>query len=224
MLFRFKVWILSKFHKRKYKIYKTLDFLPIWNFKQIEKTQDLRYLIKSIDYESLPTVYLDLDNIWEILHMNFIEQSNPEGIQDMINSYIMNYTPINQYNFLILAIKILSNKEFVSEEKRNVLINKIKLLGYSFNQSSEDEYYNSIIGLGNQLVGLKRNVNIKIQQLNDKKQDIKNQLDIEEILSMFISVFPGTVFNSKTLTCTQYLNYLKRYNAIVKDSNTKYQK
>lgn len=215
----FKIWFLSKIHKRIYKAYGSIDFLPIWNYKKVEKTSDVRYLIKGIDYEHLPNVYLKLNDIWERLQSDFIEQSNPEAIGTLVNDFITNFLPINQYNYLIMAIKILSNKDFVSEGKRNELIEKIKMLGYPFNQTTDNDYYNSIINLERQLVGLKRNINIKIYELKKKQVEKSDQLDIEEILTMFISVFPGTVFNSKTLTCKQYLNYLKRYNKIATEAN-----
>ena len=50
------------------KIYKSLDFLPIWNFNKVQETNDLRYLYILKDYSDLPTSNNeDLASIFESL-------------------------------------------------------------------------------------------------------------------------------------------------------------
>lgn len=218
-LLDFKILILSKIHKRKYKVYESLDFLPIWNYKQVEKTGDLRYLIKGIDYEHLPNVYLNLVPIWEKIFNEFIEQSNPTAIDEIKLQFINYANDTNKFHFLKLSIQILSNKDFITKESKDKLINQIRQLGYRFDESNEDAYFNSLIDLERQLTGLKRMIDFKNQELNNKYKNKPEPMDIEDILTMFTSVFPGTVFNSKTLTCKQYLSYLKRYNKIASEVN-----
>ena len=213
--------ILSRIHKLRYKTYETIDFLPIWNFKQIQNTGDLRYLIKGIDYEFLPKVYLNLKDTWDKIYNVFIEQSNPEMLYTFKSSIIE--IQINQRKFLKIlgSLIILAKKDFISTEAKDKLINDIRQLGYNFNDSTEDNYYNSILDLQRQLIGLRKVIDIKDSDNHKKYVDNKQTLDIEEILVMFTSAFPGTVFNSKTLTVKQYLSYLKRYNKIVSDMQPK---
>ena len=218
-LLDFKILILSKIHK--FKVYESLDFLPIWNYKQVEKTQDLRYLIKGVDYEHLPNAYQNIIPIWEKIYNDFIEQSNPTAITDLINQFVNYSNDTNKFNFIKLSIEVLSNKDFITKEAKDKLIFQIRSLGYRFDESSEDAYFNSLIDLEKQLVGLKRMIDFKNKELTDKYQDKPEPMDIEDILTMFTSVFPGTVFNSKTLTCKQYLSYLKRYNKIATEVNNK---
>ena len=224
MLNIFKIWLLYKLHKFIYKAYESIDFLPVWNYKQVEKTGDLRYLIKGIDYEHLPNIYLKLQDIWEKIYNSFAENANPEKILELAQDFDMQRSELNIYNRLYLAYNTLMCYDLSSKQARDYFIKEVRELGYKFNDSTENEYCNSLIDLKRQITGLKRNIDFKT---TDKLEEIQKQpapMDIEDILAMFTNVFPGTVFNSKTLTCKQYLSYLKRYNMIASKANSETQK
>ena len=219
MLQVFKIWFLSKIHKRIYKPFLSIEFLPIWNYKQIEKTGDCRYLLKGIDYECMPKIHIDLVSIWEKIRDSFIEQSAPEKIGELGQEFIHFAMQHNQYNYLQSAVQILANKDFISEKTKQDLISKIRILGYRFDDSSNDNYFNSILDLKRQLVGLATKIRQKDAEIIKKNEENKKEpVDIEDTLTLFTQTF-GTVFNSKKLTCKQYLSYLKRYNKIAKEAN-----
>ena len=224
MLQRFKIWLLSKLHKRIYKTYESIDFLPIWNYKEIEKgiiekgVGDLRYLVKGLDYEHLPNIYLNLVSIWERIFNSFIINANPEKLHEISQEFKMENYQYGIYNRLVLAYNTLKFYELCPEKNRMYFINDIRSLGYKFNDSTEDNYCNSVLDLKRQITGLKRNIDFSQGQKLEEIKKLPPQPDIEYILTLFTDVFPGTIFNSKTLTCKQYLNYLKRYNKVVTQS------
>lgn len=223
MLQRFKIYILSKIHKRIYKPYESLDFLPIWNYKQVEKTNDSRYLIKGLDYEHLPNIYLNLSNVWEKIFNSFIDNANPEKINELLSEFKMQSYECNNYNRLILAFNTLKCYDLCSKEAKEYFINDVRSLGYKYNDSTENDYCDSILNLQKQIIGLKRNLDFKNSQKLEEIKKMPKQPDIEDTLTMFTDVFPGTIFNSKTLTCKQYLSYLKKYNLIATKANLKAQ-
>ena len=220
MLSAFKIWILSHFHKRKYKVYESLDFLPIWNFKQIEITNDLRYLIKNIDYEQLPIVYLNLKKAWEKIYNSFIQEANPNFLTEFKNGFVSIEAKRMEYLFLKGCIEILSKKEFISIENQKELIKKIRDLDYKFNDINETEYYNSIIDLSRQMIGIAKMLEFKSHEFENKYTAQKSEsVDIEDIMTMFSQYF-GILMNAKTLTVKQYLSYLKKYNKAVTETQT----
>jgi hypothetical protein len=214
MVKKIKILFLSIVHRWIYKSYKSIDFIPIWNFKQVEKTGDLRYIIKNIDYESLPKVYLKLNSIWENLYEQYATTSNPEFLSEFKNSYVIIEAKRREYLFLFGCIKVLSI------EKKQILIDKIRDLGYKFDDSNEENYYNSIIDLQRQLIGL--NQVIQNKNLNFETKYLKNKpkfIDIEEILVMFTQCF-GSFFDSKKLTVRQYIIWLQKYNKIANEQKS----
>lgn len=68
----------------KFDYYKSIDFLPLFNFFMIHKTEDLRYLLKLEDYEVLPdNVELNnLPDIWEKILVEF--QESEDGNRSVI--------------------------------------------------------------------------------------------------------------------------------------------
>jgi hypothetical protein len=227
VLLRFKILVLSFIHKRKYKVYESIDFLPIWNEKQIEKTKDARYLVRDINYDNLPVIHLNLLPIWDKIYSSFVEETNPGIVDEIKNVYVQFQTERNKYQFVNGAVSILANKDFINVEIINDLIAGIRMLGYRFDDSSEESYYNSLIDLKeHQLVGLARMIKFREDDYKQeelrKAQDKKlKSMDMEDTLVLFTKAFPGTIFNSKILTCKQYSAYLKRYNQIVTDMQVK---
>ena len=48
------------------KLYRSIESLPIWNWDQVKKTDDLRYLIKPKEYEELPEVEV-AETVWQTM-------------------------------------------------------------------------------------------------------------------------------------------------------------
>lgn len=58
--------------------YSHLHKLPIWNFKQVEKTDDFRYLLKMKDYDNMIPIssklYIKLSKLWEALDLEYLKE------------------------------------------------------------------------------------------------------------------------------------------------------
>jgi len=71
----FKKEITTKNDELRY--YKSIDFLPMWNYYKTQETEDLRYLLKLDDYESLPDVDESIFNeIWQEITYQVIDFNN----------------------------------------------------------------------------------------------------------------------------------------------------
>jgi len=144
---------LKNIHKRygatyRYNYYKSIDYLPIFNFFKVIETDDKRFLIKLEDYELLPSeVDMDvLNKIWEDIQGEYseaedsngaiIQFTKAKGVHKMELEYLMLW---NIYNLIRADIKGtnanamlkhagLENKSTKWIEKRlKTLTNKIKL-------------------------------------------------------------------------------------------------
>jgi len=63
----------SKTSVQSIRLYRTIADLPMWNWEQIKKTSDLRYLIRLDDYDELPEIDVSGD-LWDSLQDEFSEK------------------------------------------------------------------------------------------------------------------------------------------------------
>jgi hypothetical protein len=201
---RLSLKILEYIHKRRYKIYVSLEFLPIWNFNKIEQTKDFRYLIKGIDYEHIPEIYLELSTIWNKLYSEYVEQLMGTEFRIYSNQF-MQLLLLKYKNLLLTdAISVLSIKHDAD------IIKLIKDAGYQFNENSSDDYYNSIIDLQRQLTGLRKTIDIKEFDLQKKNQPKTDKPELEDIL-IILSRFNHRKIDSKTTSVDEYIRLLKDF-------------
>jgi hypothetical protein len=216
-----KIWFLSWAHRFKYKAYNSIDFLPTWNFYQIKKENDLRYLVKGIDYECLPIIYLNLNTQWMKISEEFANYANPQLMSDLKFGVIGIEAKRNEFLYLKGAVEVLSNKDFLSPVRLREIINRIKNLGYRFDDSTETGYYNSIIDLQRQMIGLSQIIKLKNGEFDQKFRKVEAQpQELEEIMTLLSKHF-GMIMSSKILTCKQFLSYLKTYNKEVEKQPVK---
>mgnify|MGYP001636530456 CR=1 FL=1 len=202
MLLRFNNWLKC----RRFKFYNSIEYLPIWNFKNIELTGDFRYLIKNIDYEYLPNIVINKLDTWNKIYSDYLNELDPLFLNDYKASFITIEAKKRECIFVYGCIKILSI------ERNPELILRIRNLGYRFNDSTEDDYYNSIIDLNRQMDGLIKVISQKSDDFKNKyKQEKITKTDIEDTMILFTQLF-GVHFDSKRLTTKQYIYYLKKYN------------
>jgi len=132
----------------KYNYYKSIDYLPIFNFFKIIETDDKRFLIKIEDYEILPeNVNADvLNKIWvniqreyseaEDSNSSIIQLMTAKGVHQMELEYLMLW---NLHNLMVADIEGDSAKAMLKyaglekwdlkriEKKLKALNNKINL-------------------------------------------------------------------------------------------------
>lgn len=63
---------------RSIKLYRSILDLPIWNWDQVKKTEDRRYLIKLKDYDELPKIEVPAD-LWNDLLKQYKEDFEEQG-------------------------------------------------------------------------------------------------------------------------------------------------
>ena len=65
------------------KPYRTIETLPIWHYKKVPSTGDLRYLLKLEDYDELPKkCKIGLQKIWQDIQTEFFEKVDFNDTQD----------------------------------------------------------------------------------------------------------------------------------------------
>ena len=143
----------------KFNYYKSIDYLPIFNFFKIIETEDKRYLIKLDDYELLPDkVDLDvLNKLWidiqteyseaEDNNSSIIQFTSAKGVCKLELEYLVLW---NMYNLMIADVEGNSAKsmlEYAGLEDKNLkwiekrlkaLTNKINLKRKSIKEETPE--------------------------------------------------------------------------------------
>lgn len=93
---------MSKKSKNNYRYYKSIDFLPIFNFFKVIETDDLRFLLKIEDYEILPddADIKELSKAWESISNEYSKAENS-------NSSVIHFTTIKSLHKLELEFLML---------------------------------------------------------------------------------------------------------------------
>src|SRR6056297_3173200 len=131
-----------------YKYYTTIDFLPLFNFFKILETNDLRYLLKLKDYETLPNIHFELNKEWNDIQSQYEQADNSnnsiitftqsKSLQKLHNEYLVLW---NLNNLLLIAPEHEKTKEMLNyvgiksnkvEKKLKVLRNKIEIKNKDF--------------------------------------------------------------------------------------------
>lgn len=139
---------MSRKSKNTYKYFKSIDFLPIFNFFKVMETGDKRFLLKIEDYESLPEIedITFLNKVWDEIELQYgkAEDNNRSVIQFVtakgVHKLELEYLVLwDLHNLMIIdeignnAIECLEKAGYKGKdikwiEKRiKVLTNKIKL-------------------------------------------------------------------------------------------------
>ncbi len=101
------------------KFYKSLDTLPIWNWYQIHKTGDFRYLLKT-DYDKLPSIpnllNIELAKTYQNLMYDF----------ETINAPLLKQKRNIAVKIISLVIEIMTEgKDFSKIEKANTILSAL---------------------------------------------------------------------------------------------------
>ena len=177
---------LKQFYRYKY--YRSIDFLILFNFFKLIETNDYRYLLKLKDYEILPEVS---EKLKKKLELTWLDIQNQYSKADDSNYQVINYVQskgLQKLQIEYLMLWNLYNLMAVAPEHENVK----KLLKYA---NLEKETIKSI---EKKLKGLKNRIAIKQKDFekpeNEKKVDYNQIIDqIEDIKGRSIDLFKTTV-------------------------------
>ena len=173
---KIQIW----FEKWFYKTYKTLDFIPVGCFFKIIETNDLRYLFKLKDYESLPKIKYSPTEIWNKLHSEYLNYSSGFSMFNYVSDYGNLITKKEIY------IKLKHTAFLLSIKEDKDLIEIVKRLGYKFEYTNDIEYCEAISDLNRQLIALNKIVTRKYNEFLKKyKSDNNKPINIYEIINVF---------------------------------------
>lgn len=193
-------------------IYNGIEELPIWNFKQIENTGNFVYMLKDWNYSKPFKFLFDIEKEWEPISEYYITNMASDMYEDFKKSVIQIEAKKREFIFLRGCIHALTI------DKKPELIERIKLLGYQFNNNTETEYYQSLIDLTRQIKALSKVIDQKSNEFTTKfKKEESKKDELEETLTCLSKHF-GFILNSKTLTVSQYIAYYKSYQQYQKEN------
>lgn len=202
--------LYSKIQEKVYKAYTSNDYLPIWNFFQVLKTNDYRFLLKLNDYEKLPNIRFSLAKSWNKIYSEFLNKTDNQQwtvqllIQEHIERLRSDFYIITRMCVYLLCDDNLKKKE----EYENYLKDK----GYRIDDS---DYINSIIAILNSAKGIEKKIELKKLELKQPEQE--QSLSIDDMLGlMFLQT---GVLNLKEISVNQFIgikNALEKKNKVNK--------
>lgn len=202
-----KLYILNlwtKFAKNwDYKYYKTIDYLPLFNFFKVIETNDYRYLLKLKDYEILPDTKHDLQSVW-------LDIQNQYSKADDSNYQIINFTQskgLQQMQINYLVLWNLYNLMIVAPDKKETL--KLKKEAGQENSSIKD--------IEKKLKSLRNKIELKKK---DYEQKETKQVDFYLILDQISDIKQRTIDPFKT-TVREYIAIRKNLKNGKRQNNTK---
>ena len=186
-----------------YKYYKSIDFLPLFNFFKVIETGDYRYLLKLKDYEILPKTKHDLKLVWLDIQTQYSKA-------DDSNYQIINFTQSKSMQKLqidFLMIWNLYNLMVVAPDNKETL--KLKKLAGLENESLK--------GIEKKLKGLRNKIEIKKKDL--EKEESK-PIDYCEIIDQIEDIKGRSIDPFKT-TVRQYIAIRKNIKNGNRQNNAK---
>lgn len=147
------------------KHFKTLDYLPMFNYYKTEETKDLRYLLKIEDYEELPEVEVDyLNEVWNdlVLEVQDITIKLNRKSEDIFNKASLIDQKTSDYTLIQNLIKFLWH---VKEDRH---IKTLEELGYKIN--TKRDWHQELIRIQKRSQILLP----KIEELKDELKSISN--------------------------------------------------
>lgn len=176
--------------------YKSLEYIPMYNYYAAEEKEDLRYLFKLDDYEDMPEVeteYLNSafdDMRFEVQDIAIKYNRKAEIIDDkqkeiinLNNKFVWIQQTIPFLSHLEAVINSAKGEEF--EQFKAMKSDKIKTLEeYGFKIRLKADYFQELKRIQKQSYQLQTKVNIKTSDLKvltgdggDKKNDIYSEVE-----------------------------------------------
>lgn len=194
------------------KFHKTCQTLPIYNFKELVKTNDLRFLLvkfNEFDNEDLLLTKdqkRDLNNAYKDIVYEYSElTANNSIINNYKSTFIIKSSEL-RYN---ITIKILENYSEHSNVEVLLMLNKI-----NWNFSLDKDINQQIEFITKSMRGLRTKIDLlKIKykekfesnDVDDDGKDISYNLDKESLL-LELNLKLGYSINTKKTTVTRWVN------------------
>lgn len=123
--------------ERTFRYYLNCSELPIWNFHQLGKSMDYRYLAKADEVEEVDRVPIDSPRIWESIFNEYCEiLDNPESQEHLRQTAELDELE-KKYVFASLIITELLSCE--DAEVQQMYFKELSAWGFAFNQGKPRE-------------------------------------------------------------------------------------
>lgn len=163
------------------KHYKTFEMIPIYNFRKVKETKDLRYLLKLKDYEYLPNINTKyLEKVWEDITFQYTDELKKTAKWIEIDDNTKRNAELVFYRFF----RVVSIVNYLticphSEKWENELYN----LGYPINKKKKyNEALEKVIMIAQ---NDKQRAEVKLEEI--KKTSDENSTTIHSTLENIIN-------------------------------------
>jgi hypothetical protein len=201
--------------------WKNISFIPAYNCIEWQRTRDVRFLVKNIDYENMPPMFINQKN-------KLISAGN--GLDLQCTQYEINSTKRNE-NIFILMKKIEAKrfdfnyiinicKYMMIAGKDEDFIKELTKSGYIIDNSKSfiDELQNVLKRNENKLIGIASD-EAELKVLT--KCVGGNNYDVEDLLSDLEKFHKKDFIDLKKITMLRYLSLKNQMNTFIEKSKQK---
>lgn len=120
--------------ERTFRYYLNCSEMPIWNFHQLSKTMDYRYLAKSQEIEDVDQIPIDSPKIWESIFNEYCDISDNTESQE----HLRQVAELDELEKKYITTSMLFDGaiEIEDESIRQKYLDELSQWGFSFNNGN----------------------------------------------------------------------------------------
>lgn len=208
----------------KYEYYKTTACLPIWNYNEIENTNDLRFLLRLSNYETLPEYFTDLSEIWNSIKFSFSQKSDSiKHIQHTTDLLILREMG-RKVNMIKTCYFTLTKSFEIGKTESNAVKSCIDVL-HKYGFRFEGEFVDALIDLDRQYKAM-------VEHYQRKEFDLKEKYDSNEKVEKVniydliepMQKWSGVKLDPKVMPVDEFLALKSQYMRFVEKQNSEAEK
>jgi hypothetical protein len=184
-------------------LYASIETLPVRNFYKCVETEDLRWLIKGIDYDHLPVCEVD-PVAWDHIWAEFVELSADRDYQIYFETSRKYYRILNHYETLkaeIFTLYFRYNKEYEED---------LKAEGITLNIDSRPRYLESLDVAVHRIESLHTKIKLLEKELESK---IKKTVRVEFLdLVNMVEQYRGIPIDIDRMSIKQFVLLINKIN------------
>jgi hypothetical protein len=199
---------LATAHARpKWKLYNTIDFLPVRNFYMTVETGDKRWLLRGIDYENLPPCTIDLDPTWDKIWSEFIAISGDRDYQIYFETVRRLAVLESKYEYLKAEIYVLyfrAKQEYIDD---------LLAEGITIDMTDREHYLESLNIAAQRLRSYETKIALLAKELEARNQK-KGKSNFEDLVDS-VERYRGQAIDIDTMSIKRFalmLNKIKQEN------------
>lgn len=201
-----------RIRKNIYKNYKSIEFLPFWNYYKVSENNDHRYLLKLDDYEELPEIEIDLSDIWENICFEIADINKDTDIKSKLLFDTRKNISVLELRYYHIKTILSALSHGYDEE----LIEELKNNGFRIDKNKD--FQNEWIRINKQSENLKTKLEIKKKDYVDMLPKSDNSTHIESIIQSierYYNYSTGTINPHKITT----KNWFIMLNKVIQESH-----